>query len=1010
MKKIFATIVLCLTAIVAWADEEHNPFIESLTGSITGNTLTLTAKMNYDNIESQIKESVKYHWTKGGVEQSGTYNVFTDNNAFTPEDITWTVYATYTYNGEPKQTATVEYIQKKPDLTLTGSVDGFVLTLTPTLNTCGIEVTNVHYYMLDAVSEETGSEFDPSTAQYDAVNFDGKTWVAYATYDYNGLNYRSSCGTWYQEASVIPTLTVVKDESQNDQLVMTASLSNEYDSKISNRQYHWSKNGGAEETNKTATQTSPHSFATQEWSCYASFEYNDKTYTTNTETYTYYSTLGHITIKITDDGTNLTAELYHADQDGNPTERLTDLPAGTTVTYEWTDSKTIKYSNKTNVQSKPTNGAIWIECKATLKDTNSETLDKYEVYRLNAQAEIVVYINSSTGSDSNTGLDSDKPVQTWKKAYSLLPRGGNWDNNIIVVQGTMPLKITDDMTNGGAPATITGVWPWNSVDGTKIQNGGKLEIKDTRREYRIGADTKFKNVCFTSGGAQCHLCLFLHNTTFDTGCVMQNMGTLATNMGAMSTDTHKAPNFHMMLFSDEHDFTTHGVWNQTKPMTLTIKSGRFGRILCTRIAGTDVEKQIKKRYVVGKPSQPLMAKIDVDIDPSNEVAGYNPNSYKDDIAFLCAGTTQGTVYADVDMNIRRGKIATVVAGSQGNAIAGCVTAKLPTSSYFGRTTININERNNNDIKIYRYFAGCLGRFTSGAASGECKAYYYGHSTLNLINGTIEQDLFASAGGLSGLKNPNDNYTGENQHTSDVYIPYEGGSDAAYPYLGIDYNNYSSTKSIVKVQSTLNGKDEVIDLGDTKIVFNIQGGTVKGNVYGGSYGYSSEMNVANSPKGAGSLWGNTQINISGGTIKGSVYGGGAGATNYYYAATSGNKANFLNVATVYGNTNVTITGTPDIQGNIYGGGAGVDATNEQEFLEIARVYGNTNVVFDADYTDQNPFKGNIYGGGAKGGVEGNTNVIIKKGVIVGNVFGGSQGQEGYSNKAKVVGTTKVVIGE
>lgn len=1006
MKKIFTAIVLCLTAIVAWADEPK-PFIESLTGSITGNTLTLTAKMNYDNIQGQIESTVKYHWTKGGAEQQGTNNVFTvQDGAFTPTDIVWDVYATYIYNDEQKETEHVLYTQKKPDVSLSGSVEGFVLTLTPTLNTCGVEVTNVQYYMLDAVSEETGTAFD---ANQDAVNFDGKTWVVYATYEYNSTTYRSSCGTFVQEPSSSPTLTVVKNEEHDqsrDQLVMTASLSNEYDGKITNIQYHWSKNGGAEQIETTGTITSPHSFATQEWSCYASFEFGGNTYKTNTETYTYYSTLGHITIKITDDGTNLTAELYHADAEGNPTTKL-DLPTGTTVTYEWTDSKKIKYVNTTATQTKPTNGAIWIECKATLKDSQSETLEKYEVYRLNAQAEIVVYI-SSTGSDNNSGLESDKPVKSWKTAYSLLPRGGNWDNNIIVVQGTMPLKITDDMTNGGVPATITGVWPWNSVDGTTIQNGGTLEIKDARREYRIGADTKFKNVCFTSGGAQCHLCLFLHNTTFDTGCIMKDMGTLATNMGAMSTDTHKAPNFHMMLFSDEHDFTTHGVWNQTKPMTLTIKSGRFGRILCTRIAGTSVETQIKKRYVVGKPSQPLMAKIEVDIDPSNDVAGYNPNSYKDDIAFLCAGTTQGTVYADVDMNIRRGKIATVVAGSQGNAIAGCVTANLPTSSYFGRTTINIDERNNNDIKIYRYFAGCLGRFT-GATSGECKAYYYGHSTLNLINGTIEQDLFASAGGLSGLRNPNDKYTGENQYTSDVYIPYEGGRNAAYPYLGIDYNKYDADKTVVKVKSNLNGEEEVIDLANTKVIFNIQGGTVNGNVYGGSYGYSSEMNVANSPKGAGSLWGNTEINISGGTIKGSIYGGGGGSTEYYNQETT-DKTKFLNVATVYGNTNVTITGTPNIQGNIYGGGAGVDATNEQEFLEIAKVYGNTNVIFNADYTDDNPFKGNIYGGGAKGGVEGNTNVVIKKGVIVGNVFGGSQGQEGYSNKAKVIGTTKVVIGK
>lgn len=991
-----------LSVQVTWAEENPTPSIKSLNGSVAGNTLTLIATMDYANIENQIKESVKYHWTKGGVEQAGNNYMFTDNCAFTPEDITWEVYATYTYGGEEKRTATVTYIQKHPDVSLTGTTNGFDLTLTPTLNTCGVEVSNVQYFLLEEESDVTvGSAF---IATQDAINFEGKTWVVYATYVYNNTTYRSYCGTYYQEPSSQPTLSVTKDEEydqSHDQLVMTATLNHEYGDKITNISYHWSKNGGEIEDNHTEHMTSPHSFATQNWSCYATFQYDSKTYQTNTETYTYYSTLGHITIVITKNDNQLSAELWNADSDNKPTTIFVK-PENVKLSYKWHTATNSNYSNLSTCNLPQ--GASWVQCTITLSD-GQDDLEKKKVYRLNDEP-IIVYLNTS--GSNGTGYTKESPVNTWKRAYALLPEGGDWDENIIVVQGTANLNITEGDTNGGVPATITGVWPWTSVTGQNIQEGGKLNVNDDRRQFRIGADTKFKNICFTTTKAQSHLCLFLHNTTFDTGCIMKDMNILTTNMGAMTTDTHKAPNFHLMLFSDEHDFTTHGVWNQAEPMTLTIKSGRFGRILCTRIAGTSVDSQIKKRYVVGKPDMPLMAKIVVDIDPSNDAAGYNPTGYKDDIAFLCAGTTQGAVYADMQMNIYRGKIATVVAGSQGNAIAGCVTAKLPTSSYFGRTTVNVQEHQDNDVTIYRYFGGCLGRFTGGEASGECKAYFYGHSTLNFLKGTIEQNLFASAGGLSGLKNPNEDYNGEEQHTTDKFIPYNGGT-TTYPYLGIDYNTYNTRKTIVKVTSKLNGEEETIDLADTQIVFNIRGGIIKGNVYGGSYGYSSEMNVGNSPKGAGSLWGNTAVNISDGTIKGNVYGGGGGSTEYYNQETK-DKKKFLNVATVYGNTNVSITGTPDIAGNIYGGGAGVDATASEGFLEIAKVYGNTNITFNAGYTDDNPFRGNIYGGGAKGGVEGNTNVVIQKGVIIGNVFGGSQGQEGYSNKAKVVGTTNVVIGE
>lgn len=1005
---------MLLSVVCAWAD--GNPFIESVTGTIDGNNLKITATINYDNIENQIKNTVIFHWLKDGVEQTSVTGELNTVTAFTPTDVTWKVYATYTYNDESKSTDTVEYIQKKPTVTLNGYADGDDYKLSPTLITYGVEVSEIKYYYLSAESDsDSGIEFTPSSKVGDALNFEGKMWWVYATYTYNSATYRSYCGSFDQEASALPTLTVVKNEEHDqskDQLVMTASVSNEYAEKISNIQYHWSKNSGSEESEHGNTITSHHSFATQNWSCFASFEYNSKTYQTNTETYIYYSTLGHIALKITDNGLTFTAELYKANDNDEPSDEKVVLPANVTVTYEWTDSKATNYSNNTATQTKPTNDAIWIECKATLKDNNNETLDKYDVYRLNAQAQVVVFIKyTGGGSDNNSGMDKDHPVSTWKKAYSLLPRGGNWDNNIIVVvngsASNIAAQINDEDTDGKA-ATITGEWPWT---GTKQVTGGRFYLgndgyvkNSSSKNAYIGAPTKFKNIRMYSIGAQGRLCLMLHDTYFDEGVIMQNFGDLSGNMG--ETAGRKAPNFHLMLYTDRTDTRN---FTQTKPMNLTIKSGRYGRVMSTRIQGTSTT-EIEQRYLVGKYNMPFKANITIDI-PSTNPDGVNSGGatrgYTDDIALLCAGSTQGTVYADMKFDILSGRIATLTGGSIGNAISQVTNYGLPVSTFCGRSIINIVGANDDVVKINKLYASTLGRqLNDSGASATCDAYSYGETTINIMHGTVNTGIYATAGGILGYEN-------NGHHTNDPRIPYLSisGDTGKNVRDGISYLPYNDRRTIATMTGMQVCSNEDLPLSNSKVVINIEGGKINGGIFGGGQGYFADMPVQCAPAGAGSLYANSYVNISGGTINGGIYGGGAGATDYYDKAASGNKSKFTSVATVYGNTNVNIKGTPNIQGNIYGGGAGVDARSaSEEFREIAKVYGNTNVIFDADYTDDNPFTGNIYGGGAKGGVEGNTNVIIKKGVIVGNVFGGSQGQEGYSNKAKVVGTTKVVIGE
>ncbi len=93
----------------------------------------------------------------------------------------------------------------------------------------------------------------------------------------------------------------------------------------------------------------------------------------------------------------------------------------------------------------------------------------------------VVYLrNGGTGN----GESSATPVGTWANAYKKLVNTGDrdydWEHNVIVIVGNMQLNFkegdTKDISNNqGTPATITGVWPWDTAGNattTQITNGG----------------------------------------------------------------------------------------------------------------------------------------------------------------------------------------------------------------------------------------------------------------------------------------------------------------------------------------------------------------------------------------------------------------------------------------------------------------------------------------------------------------------------------------------------------
>ncbi|MCQ2222416.1 MAG: hypothetical protein MJZ35_01365, partial [Bacteroidaceae bacterium] len=216
-------------------------------------------------------------------------------------------------------------------------------------------------------------------------------------------------------------------------------------------------------------------------------------------------------------------------------------------------------------------------------------------------------------------------------------------------------------------------------------------------------------------------------------------------------------------------------------------------------------------------------------------------------------------------------------------------------------------------------------------------------------------------------------------------------------------------------------------GETKIIY-YNDGTFNGNVYGGG-ALGSVI-----PKTTPADGYTTEIYLEKGIINGQIFGGGYGEktnvdkakvvgntfiTTRERGAVAGELSGDMNhiygggdMAMVDGNTKLDFT-RGEFNGEIFGGGHGVESEGDNEYLEWGKVTGSTNVVIDGGRLGQNDddpdHKIRIYGGGALGlvgtGVDGTCiNIEVRSGTHYGEVFGGSLGEEGHINKAKVVGNS------
>lgn len=169
-----------------------------------------------------------------------------------------------------------------------------------------------------------------------------------------------------------------------------------------------------------------------------------------------------------------------------------------------------------------------------------------------------------------------------------------------------------------------------------------------------------------------------------------------------------------------------------------------------------------------------------------------------------------------------------------------------------------------------------------------------------------------------------------------------------------------------------------------VELTINGGIFHCPVFGGGYGVadakrfnSSDINTL---ENMARLYGSSTVKINGGTFFKNIYGGG-------------------DMAVVEQGTNIAISDNADIRGDVFAGGNGrkkrldnenniTDDTKHPEL--VGKVLGGTNLNFYGTSAQAPSIYGDIYGGGNRAQVEGDTHINIYAANFAGEIYGGGKG--------------------
>lgn len=467
-------------------------------------------------------------------------------------------------------------------------------------------------------------------------------------------------------------------------------------------------------------------------------------------------------------------------------EKYSNEHLGLDIQYEWYNGDT-KLSETSYSFKRPSNASYndKFSCHILVTSGGKTFLDT------RVSATTVVYLNPTSGNDSNSGYTKDAPMQTWKGAYSKLSKAGSWDENIIVLMGESSASVTNDKTTGfnitdnniGGNILTKEKWDNAKKDSPLFRNvtitgeykdykeGGSIEITSLDMGLPLWGDTRFENITFknTASGTNSYKNIFCqyNNLEMGKGIKMEGFndnakeygtidGAVTTPMqifGGFSNDGRFYPLNNPTNIKAFEDSMPHG----KEGFSITIKSGFYSAIC----AGGRQTAKSELNGVMGTPNLPIKCTITMDIDRawnnqnntprevtmSDKTKETRANDY--DAGIILAGNHEGAMYADVDIIIKSGKVARIVNGTLGaqtefELTYNNQTYKVPCNTYMGRANITLDpehsenntiEKKNARVVVTELYGGSMGRGHTGSVS--INNPFYGYSTITINGGTFK---------------------------------------------------------------------------------------------------------------------------------------------------------------------------------------------------------------------------------------------------------------------------------
>ena len=593
-------------------------------------------------------------------------------------------------------------------------------------------------------------------------------------------------------------------------------------------------------------------------------------------------------------------------------EKYSNETLGLDIKYQWYNGDEL-LSETSSSYTRPAEATYndKYSCHVTVKSNDGKTtfLDTW------ISATTVVYLKPASSitdevkkeEDKNIknaeyGYSAEKPMLTWKGAYSKLSKAGSWDENIIVLMGESSASVTNDnatgfniTANNGNSILTKSMWETAKKSSPLFRNAtitgtykgkdykGSIEIRDLDTGLPLWGDTRFEYITFKNKntGTLSYKNIFCqyNNLEMGKGIKMEgfkdnaiNYGTIdgavTTPMqifGGFNNDGRFSPLDTKEKITAFEASMPHG----EKGFSITIKSGFYSAIC---VGGRQTAKT-GLNGVMGTPNLPIKCTITMDIDRAwNDQYNENQKLKSDyDAGIILAGNHEGAMYADVDIIIRSGKVARIVNGTLGAQTEfelpyNNQTYKVPCNTYMGRANILLDpassvykksddskEVDNARIVVTELYGGSMGRGHTGSVY--INNPFYGYSTITINGGTFKVlpdnntnknnilcGIFgAGAGGMNGIGYGKDD---AKTHTPDESIAYWNETKDV-----MLYGPYKDAKSnLVSYHCYNAGKYTYTDVNplktNTKIIINdgIFGSKDKDGeidgIYAGGSGYMS----------------------------------------------------------------------------------------------------------------------------------------------------------------------------